>query len=250
MKTLSKRLKFARELRRLSQPDVVRLVNDLRGKKVISQQAYSLLERGESETSKELPAICEVLGADLGWIRDGKGLPPAASGHELDGKKVTSSVDLDLSPGLRNVCIEANVRTGAGGGGMPTEAYRHDGNGNIFAAEEIAGEWILPPAVMDGVLHSKPKDIVIFEVVGDSMEPRLHEGDRVFVDTRQTNPHPEGIFVLWDGDGIVVKRLQIVPKSNPQRIFIIAENQQYGKREMLLDEIKIIGRVAGRFTTK
>ena len=80
------------------------------------------------------------------------------------------------------------------------------------------------------------------------MEPRLFEGDRVFIDLRYTTPSPEGIFALWDGFGLVIKRLQIVRGSEPIRVRVISANPSYEPYEAALDEIRIIGRFAGRFT--
>jgi hypothetical protein len=164
---------------------------------------------------------------------------------------VVSSVDHDIGRRASENILEVDVRAGAGGGGIRVDdLVVYDEAGNSFAAENIAGEWALPPAMLSGVLKSAPKHIKVFEVMGDSMEPRLFEGDRVFVDTRYTAPHPEGIFVLWDGYSIVVKGLQIVRGTEPLRVAIISENRRYPPYETTLDEIRIIGRYAGRFTTR
>ena len=41
---------------------------------------------------------------------------------------------------------------------------------------------------------------------GDSMEPLLGSGDRILIDTSQRVPAPPGIFVIWDGPGLVAQR--------------------------------------------
>ena len=139
-------------------------------------------------------------------------------------------------------------RNGGKLGGVPVEDYVHDDRGNVYAAEGIAAEWTLPPAILQGVLRASPRHVRVFEVIGDSMEPRLYEGDRVFIDLRYTIPSPEGIFALWDGYGLVIKRLQIVAGSDPMRIRVISANSSYAPYEAGADDIKIIGRFAGRFT--
>jgi phage repressor protein C with HTH and peptisase S24 domain len=162
-----------------------------------------------------------------------------------------SSVDDEIGRSASANILEIDVRAGAGGGGIRIDdVVVYDDAGNSYAAENVAGEWTLPAAVLSGVLKSTPKHIKVFEIMGDSMEPRLFEGDRVFVDTRYTAPHPEGIFVLWDGYSIVVKGLQIVRGTDPLRVTIISENRRYPPYETTIDEIKIIGRYAGRFTTR
>ncbi len=42
------------------------------------------------------------------------------------------------------------------------------------------------------------------------MEPELSEGDRLLVDTARRVPATGEMFVLWDGDGLVVKRVERV----------------------------------------
>jgi phage repressor protein C with HTH and peptisase S24 domain len=100
------------------------------------------------------------------------------------------------------------------------------------------------------MLRATPQNILAFEVIGDSMEPRLKSGDRVFVDRRLTYPNPEGIFVLWDGYSIVVKQLQIIRGTDPLKLRVISANLQYEPYEVLADEVNIVGRFVGRFTTE
>jgi hypothetical protein len=171
--------------------------------------------------------------------------------HAGKGPASVSSVDDDIQRGPRDVIIEADVRSGAGGGGVRSEEnVVFDRHGNTYAAEGIAGEWSLPQPVMSGMLRAAPQNILAFEVIGDSMEPRLKSGDRVFVDRRLTYPNPEGIFVLWDGYSIVVKQLQIVRGSEPLKLRVISANPQYEAYEVFADEVNIVGRFVGRFTAE
>lgn len=242
MDTLADRLKHRRKQLRLSQAAVARAVSKLRGR-TFSQQAYAALESGDSQTSSEIAAIAEVLQAPLAWLRDGKGAPPQASATE-------SAVDTDIGREPDQAAIwEVDVRAGAGGGGVPAIALVvADGNGNTYAAEGIRDQWIIPASIVREMLHAAPKHIRVFEVIGDSMEPRLHEGDRVFIDVRYRVPSPEGIFALWDGLGVVIKRVQVVRGSEPLKLRIISANEQYEPYEATVEEVNIIGRYAGRFT--
>jgi phage repressor protein C with HTH and peptisase S24 domain len=166
-----------------------------------------------------------------------------------DKPRVESSLDRELGRPASEAILEVDVRAGAGGGGVPaTVYYVHDGNGNSYEAEGIRDQWVIPSSVVREVLHAAPKHIRVFEVIGDSMEPRLQEGDRVFIDIRYRVPSPEGIFALWDGIGVVIKRVQVVRGADPLKIRIISANPQYEPYEATLDEVNIIGRYAGRFT--
>jgi phage repressor protein C with HTH and peptisase S24 domain len=247
METLADRLKLRRNQLGLTQKAVAREISRVRGR-TFSQQAYAALESGDSQMSAEIATISEVLKAPLAWLRDGKGAPPDAGGEPRPTHE--SAIDADIGRAKNDAAIlEVDVRAGAGGGGVPTGVYYvRDDNGNTYQAEGIRDQWIIPSAVVQEMLHAAPKNIRVFEVVGDSMEPRLNEGDRVFVDIRYRVPSPEGIFALWDGIGVVIKRVQVVRGSDPLRLRIISVNTQYEPYEASIDEVNIIGRFAGRFT--
>jgi phage repressor protein C with HTH and peptisase S24 domain len=251
MDTLANRLKYRRKQLRLSQAAVARAVAKKRGR-AFSQQAYGALESGGAQSSAEIAAIAEVLKAPLAWLRDGKGAPPDTP----ETPNVESAVDADLGR-LKDdsAILEVDVRAGAGGGGVPAGVYFvHDGDGNTYEAEGIRDQWIIPQSVVRETLHASPAHIRIFEVIGDSMlnpDSRafsLYPGDRVFADLRDTTPSPEGIFVLWDGLSVVVKRVEVVRGADPFRLRLISANPQYSPYEATLDEVRIIGRYVGRFT--
>jgi phage repressor protein C with HTH and peptisase S24 domain len=161
-----------------------------------------------------------------------------------------SSIDDDLGRRKqKNSILEIDVRAGAGGGGYPVDAWVHDGNGNTYGADGVRDQWHLPQSIMREGLRAAPNHIRIFEVIGDSMTPLLHEGDRAFVDTRYKEPVPDGIFALWDGYGLVIKMLQVIRGSDPLKVKILSKNDSYPPYEATLDEIKIVGRLSGKFTT-
>jgi phage repressor protein C with HTH and peptisase S24 domain len=92
-------------------------------------------------------------------------------------------------------------------------------------------------------LRAAPSMLRVMAVQGDSMMPTLNEGDVILVDMNQRNPIPPGVFVLHDGMGLVAKRLEHVPMSDPPRVRIISDNPHYTPYECTADEINIVGRV-------
>jgi phage repressor protein C with HTH and peptisase S24 domain len=92
-------------------------------------------------------------------------------------------------------------------------------------------------------LRSEPANLRIMHVEGDSMIPTLHDGDIVLVDLGRRAPTPPGIFVLHDGMGLVAKRLEHIPNSDPPRVRIISDNPLYKPYEGSGDEVNIIGRI-------
>ena len=119
-----------------------------------------------------------------------------------------------------------------GGGAVVTED--HDTPGRAY---HFRRSWI------KGSLKASPSQLRIMHVEGDSMAPTLLDGDTVLVDMNRRAPNPPGIFVLDDGMGLVAKRLEHVPNSDPPAVRVISDNSFYSPYERSAEEIHIIGRI-------
>jgi phage repressor protein C with HTH and peptisase S24 domain len=113
--------------------------------------------------------------------------------------------------------------------------------------EKVVAEWQVPSGVVRGYSTAPATEMRIITVMGDSMEPALLPGQRVLVDTGDRKPSPPGIFVVWDGLGLVIKRVQMVPHSEPPRVKITSDNVKYETYERTLEEAYIQGRVIGQW---
>jgi len=129
------------------------------------------------------------------------------------------------------VVAEIDVRASAGPGAL------NEG------LEEARATWLFPEPMIRHEFRANAQDLRIITIDGDSMEPLLATGDRILVDTRQRVPVPPGIFVIWDGMGIVAKRIEHVPHSEPPQIVIKSVNPEYQTYEREAEEVNIIGRV-------
>lgn len=134
---------------------------------------------------------------------------------------------------------ELDLRAGLGGGGMPLENFVENG----VPADAVSGHWSFPPAYLARELRIRPEDAVIMEVRGDSMTPTLISGDRVIVDSGDRRPSPPGLFALWDGIGVVIKRLDPLHGTEPLQINVISDNQAHSAYAITAEEIHILGRV-------
>lgn len=61
------------------------------------------------------------------------------------------------------------------------------------------------------------------------------------------NERPRGrlarsIFVTWDGLGLVAKRIEHVPHSEPPGVVLRSLNPEYDSRERFADDTRIVGR--------
>lgn len=126
---------------------------------------------------------------------------------------------------------EIDVRASAGPGAL------NDG------LEETKDTWYFPDPVIRHEFRSQPADLRMITIDGDSMDPLLSSGDRILIDTSQRIPVPPGIFVIWDGMGLVAKRIEHVPHSDPPKVIIKSVNPDYDTYERDAEEVHITGRV-------
>lgn len=130
---------------------------------------------------------------------------------------------------------------GMGGGGM-LEVLTDD-SGTLIDEEQLRGYWSFPEYMVAAFRNLR--HIYAWEVRGDSMEPTLAGGSVVFVDMSQDRLPPDDIYAIDYGDGLMVKRLKLVPRSN--RVAVISDNERYGTDEVMRDEVRVYGRIVGWF---
>jgi phage repressor protein C with HTH and peptisase S24 domain len=126
---------------------------------------------------------------------------------------------------------EIDVRASAGPGAI------HEG------LEEVKQVWFFPEGMIRHEFRARTSDLRIITIDGDSMEPLLASGDRVLIDISQRVPVPPGIFVIWDGMGLVAKRIEHEPNSDPPMVVIRSVNPEYKTYERSAEEVHVVGRV-------
>lgn len=117
--------------------------------------------------------------------------------------------------------------------------------GGFEVQEEPAGppfffrrEWI------ETILVERPGRLRVHWFSGRSMEPTINDGDVGLVHLDYGGFEP-GIYTLWDGRGIVAKRLEMMPGSE-ERLRVISDNPQYHPYEISPEEANVIGRILWR----
>lgn len=209
--TFQQRLSAARTEAKLSQ-------SQLAEKAHAGQSTIAAWESGKNEPNlSTILKLAVILNKQPEWLAFG-----------VDG---AVSSDMFYLP-------EYDVRALSGAGGLQDVAE----NNKI---ETILHRYAFPKAEFRATFGVGPESVVVFEVVGDSMQSTLNPGEKVFVNLNDKVPSPPGIFVVWDGLGLVLKRIEYVAHSNPSKIRIISDNKAYDTYERLLDEAYIQGRVIG-----
>lgn len=175
----------------------------------LSQQTISAFEQGKA---KRPPSWAQYVASALG-------------NGALAAKEFESFEEI----GQRSVLVEClPTYAGAGGGGT--------GEGDVpqisFSRDLVEYE-----------LRATPADLVAIQIEGNSMDPDFQSGDQLLVDKRKRTLAQPGAFCLWDGDGYVVKYLEKIPGSEPQKVRVISRNEIFSTSERLAEEISILGRV-------
>lgn len=111
--------------------------------------------------------------------------------------------------------------------GIPIEAIE-----DIIGYEEISNEM------------AQSGDYFALRIRGDSMEPRMHEGDVVIVRKQDDAETGDVCVVMVNGDDATVKRI----KKSPEGLFLIANNPAFepmffSNREIDELPVQVIGKV-------
>jgi phage repressor protein C with HTH and peptisase S24 domain len=199
---------------------------------------HQFVHRG---TPKVLPedaraALAEHLGCEEDELRHRK-VPPrkprkrALLGFSTNDPPPAEMISAGGVPEGFGRVSEIDVRASAGPGAI------HEG------LEEVKQVWYFPENVIRHEFRARTSDLRMITIDGDSMEPLLASGDRALIDTSQRVPVPPGIFVIWDGMGLVAKRIEHEPNSDPPVVVIKSVNPEYQTYERGADEVHIVGRV-------
>jgi len=164
---------------------------------------------------------------------------------EFSAEDIEHGSKLALSPGGKPApqgdVPNLTIHAGLGNGGVAVvEANAETG---AIPDDFLSGFWSFPDEIRSGFTqigktHALP-------VKGDSMEPTLPGGSTVFVDTSHVLPSPPDLYAVDYGDGLMVKRVELIPRS--AKVRVISDNGRYQTYEMQRTELRVYGRVVASF---
>lgn len=202
---------------RLRSTSDVRSQSDLARVLGLGRAAVSLAKKKDSVPPRWILDLASRFELDPLWLETGRGEPQArsAASHE-DG----DGLYYERVPKVR-------ARLCAGGGSFETE-------GSVEGYHSFRSEW----------LHSRgnPRNMVIMEVVGNSMEPELREGDDVLIDQSKNDVLSGGMYAVGVEDTVMVKRVERLPGT----LVLHSDNTDYSPVHLTGDElntVRIIGKV-------
>lgn len=130
--------------------------------------------------------------------------------------------------------------------GVPEMAVEASAGPGAFADHYLpeTAQWFLPAGMVRHEGNADPESLRILRVRGESMEPELSAGDRLVVEVSRTVPATGELCVLWDGNGLVVKRIEHVPSADgPPLVRLKSANPDYADYECLAEDVHVSGRV-------
>ncbi len=170
--------------------------------------ARTLFRRGGFWTSSS------TYGLNPLWLEQGKGFPrpEAAGGDEDDAYQEVPKV---------------RARLCAGGGSFETE-------GLVEGYYSFRADWLN--------MRGNPANMVLMEVIGNSMEPEIKEGDMVLIDQSRSDVLSGGIYAVGVEDTVMVKRVERLPGT----LVLRSDNVDYSPIHLSGDElnnVRVIGKI-------
>ncbi|SLN77263.1 helix-turn-helix domain-containing protein [Oceanibacterium hippocampi] len=219
---LKRNLQRVMRQRKLSQRGLARLAG-------LNEGAVKSILAGRSQHPRHdtLQALAKAVGWDMQELISD--LPPTPRGG--DGIPSASIPEVDVRGGMEG-----------GGGLLPYEITDQDDD---MIADSVTGRWSMPDDFLRSELRMAQRAGRIIQIVGDSMAPTLSPGDRVILNLADRWPAPPGIFALWDGFGVVCKRLEFVPHSDPPTMRVLSDNRNHPPYDRVAGDVRVIGRVVG-----
>ena len=179
----------------------------------VGRAAVSLAKRKDSVPARWILDLSAKYGLNPLWLEQGKGFPRPDSGAD-DG------------PGYLEV-PKVRARLSAGGGSFETESQ-------VEGYYSFRADWLRT--------RGNPSNMVLMEVVGNSMEPELREGDMVLIDESRSDVLSGSIYAVGVEDTVMVKRVERLPGT----LVLRSDNVDYSPIHLSgdeLDNVRVIGKV-------
>jgi phage repressor protein C with HTH and peptisase S24 domain len=215
LSSFGERLKFLREKRGLTQPELAQNIS-------VSIGSIQNFERGKVPLGETVAKLAITLGCSTDWLLLGESEDDRnRAGQQAIPHDQAEEAGLIMVPKVK-------ARLNAGGGSLET-------SDEITGRYAFRSEWIR--------LKGRADRMVLMDVTGDSMEPEIRDRDVVLIDQSQADIIAGAVYAVGVDDVVLVKYLDKLPG----KIVLRSANERYAPIEIdLRDEsqaVRIIGRV-------
>ena len=197
----------------------------------VSPSAFRKWLTGVAEPSRErLVALAEAASVSVGWLARGEGPEPRLQGV---GKSPRNRDGVARDPGLdtrRFLLLPKRPEAAAAGAETPAPPP-----GSEYMA--LRDDWVR------ATFGIEPDRLLLETARGESMEPRIQDGDLLLVDTTEQQFHSFGVYVLEVGGERLVKRVQ---RKVDGSLTLISDNTAYEADHVPAAEaanVTVVGRV-------
>ncbi|BDQ37374.1 Cro/Cl family transcriptional regulator [Pseudodesulfovibrio nedwellii] len=208
---------FEAFFKRLCSETEIRNQSQLARELNVGRAAVSLAKKKESIPARWILDLSARFGLNPLWLEKGKGYPrseAAVAAVEEDG------ASYEEVPKVR-------ARLCAGGGSFETD-------GMVEGYYSFRSDWLKS--------RGNPANMVLMEVIGNSMEPEIKEGDMVLIDQARSDVLSGGIYAVGVEDTVMVKRVERLPGT----LVLRSDNVDYSPIHLSGDElnnVRVIGQV-------
>ena len=178
----------------------------------ISRAAITQAKKNDSIPIKWITELSRLFNVNSDWLVKG-------TGPKVPDQNIYDEIFLQVP--------KTKARLSAGGGSFETEP-------EITEFYSFRKDWLGK--------KGKARDMVLMDIIGNSMEPELKEGDTVLIDQSQKAVLAGAIYAVGLADTIVVKRLE----KRPKELVLLSENIRYPTMSFSGEEmnsVRIIGKV-------
>jgi phage repressor protein C with HTH and peptisase S24 domain len=122
---------------------------------------------------------------------------------------------------------------------MPRNRIRFSsGREGILRSDQVVDSIAFRAEWVKRRLSTESRDLLLIEVVGDSMAPTVEDMDLILADLAEPRFRQDGIYLLRHDSGLAVKRIQRRPDG---KLLIRSDNPKY--EAMVVSTVNVIGRV-------
>nr|WP_321255341.1 helix-turn-helix transcriptional regulator [uncultured Pseudodesulfovibrio sp.] len=183
----------------------------------VGRAAVSLAKKKESVPARWILDLSARFGLNPLWLEKGKGFPRSEA--------VVAAVEEDGAS--YEEVPKVRARLCAGGGSFETD-------GMVEGYYSFRSDWLKS--------RGNPANMVLMEVIGNSMEPEIKEGDMVLIDQARSDVLSGGIYAVGVEDTVMVKRVERLPGT----LVLRSDNVDYSPIHLSGDElnnVRVIGQV-------
>ncbi len=212
---------------RLSQATDIASQMDLARALGVNRSAVTQAKNRNAVPQKWVLTLSRQFALSPDWLEFGQGRPRASTSSARDTLQRAEQAFSFAASGEIIAVPKVRARLCAGGGSLELEAAP-------VSEHPFPRSWLSRMGT--------PGAMVFMDVVGDSMEPGIADGDMVLVDQAYVQITPKSVMAVGYEDSIYIKRLE----NRPGGITLLSDNPDYAPIAIAGDEMssfRVIGRV-------